>query len=196
MPRTYNQTSRAEATERRRERMIEATRTLLGTVVYDSLTLQSVADAAGVSLKTVVRHFGTKEELFRAVIRSNQDREATLRAVPVGDVGAAVRVLCERYEALGGSLAQWDALAERDAFVAEAFGVAAAGHRAWLEEVFAPWLGGGPAQRESRILALYWATEVRAYAALGKFFGADRRRLDAVMSETLTALIAKWEGEA
>lgn len=98
MARSYTQTTRREQTDARRQQMIQAVFALIDRGSFGEVTLQGVADEAGVSLKTVTRHFGSKEELLRQSMAKARGTEEANRDVPVGDLGAACRVLADRYE--------------------------------------------------------------------------------------------------
>src|ERR1700674_769545 len=84
------------------ESILASARRLLGELRYDQVSLDPVAAQAGVTERTVVRRFGSKEQLFRAV---GAERAASIRRtrddVPAGDVAKAVKLLVETYEVSG-----------------------------------------------------------------------------------------------
>ena len=55
---------------------------------FDAVTIAEVADAAGVSIKTVFNYFGSKEELF--LDREGEVRDAIVTAVPARPDGVSV----------------------------------------------------------------------------------------------------------
>ena len=65
--------------ERTKARLIEAARTLIGEVGYDALVLETVAEKAGVTRRTIYDHFRNKDDLIVAVIY----QERTELFVPV-----------------------------------------------------------------------------------------------------------------
>src|SRR3954469_3314364 len=77
--RRYRMGARAEATAATRSSIACAWLALLRTLDYDEITLGVVAARAGVTVQTVIRHFGSKEELFGAVAREVAAEEAMRR---------------------------------------------------------------------------------------------------------------------
>ena len=69
MSRQYRMKVRAEASEETGQRILEAAQQLFGEPLYDQVSLQAVADRAGVGVQTVIRHFTSKEQLFAAVVQ-------------------------------------------------------------------------------------------------------------------------------
>lgn len=191
--RAYTLGARAAQADERRARMVAAAVGLLHERSFEEVTLQAVADAAGVSLKTVVRHFGTKDELVIACVRARSQEESALRATSPGDVGAAVRVLAERYEALGAMTLELVAIEGRFPAVAAALAHARRQHLAWLAEVFAPWLPRRASRERTRRLAqLFGATEIGVWHTWRTHLELDRRDAEAALASTLAALVASW----
>ena len=62
--RTYRQTRRADATGRTREGILAAAQALFREDPRLDPSLETVAERAGVSARTVLRQFGSKEGLF------------------------------------------------------------------------------------------------------------------------------------
>ena len=84
-------TERARQIEETRARILEAALSLFMRDWVEDISLRSIAAEAGVALQTVVRHFGTREQLFQALsaeLRSRAERQRF--AAPVGDVADAV----------------------------------------------------------------------------------------------------------
>jgi AcrR family transcriptional regulator len=176
--------------------ILEAARDLFLQQPYDDVTLQRVAKRAGVALKTVLRRFGTKERLLLECARVFAPEEyAEERVVAPGDVAGAARVLAARYEVIQVVAARFRALEDRSPTIAKIQAKARADHRAWLAQVFAPYLPKREGARyERRLAALFWATEEAAYASL-KRLGIGPPEAAAVMRETLEALVESWRGK-
>ncbi len=64
-PRTYRSTARAESARQTRRRIVEAARELFETRGYAGTTIDAVAEAAGVSRRTVFLSVGSKAELLK-----------------------------------------------------------------------------------------------------------------------------------
>jgi AcrR family transcriptional regulator len=77
-PRRYESPIRAEAAERTRQRILDAARALFIEQGYAAMTMQAVADTAGVALDTVYATVGKKPLLARLLVEtaiSNTDHE-------------------------------------------------------------------------------------------------------------------------
>src|SRR3990170_6018209 len=73
MPRPYSMAKRAEATDHTRGRIEDALIRLLGSRPYNDITVVEIAAEADVAVRTVQRHFGTKDDLLlRACLRRTQ----------------------------------------------------------------------------------------------------------------------------
>ena len=139
--RPYRMRARAEAAEATRVRIIEAALKLWWDRYYDEVSLQEVADGAGVSLQTVIRRFGSKDELLAAVTHHVSPRVKTERdAVPPGDIDAIVNHLVPHYEEFGGPMLRLQSLEDRLPAVKEALRLPRAMHREWLARTFAEFL--------------------------------------------------------
>lgn len=104
--RPYDNSRRREQADATRERIVEAGSALLHTSSirdWRALTIKSVADQAGVSERTVYRHFGTERGLRDAVMH-RLEREAgvdlaDLRLDDIADVTASVLRYVSAYPA-------------------------------------------------------------------------------------------------
>jgi AcrR family transcriptional regulator len=112
---------------------------------YDQVSLEDVAKRAGVTVQTLLRRFGSKDELIsaaaeasRRIIRSQRDE------VQVGDIAGAAKALIETYETHGDRVLRLLAQEEH----VEAFRLVTdtgrAHHYKWVERVFAPLLAKHP----------------------------------------------------
>ncbi len=86
--------------ERTKAAIIGAARLLLAERDFSAVSIRDIAQAAGVSHGLVQHHFGTREELVAAVIRSEIDGfAATPRALPAGATAADLEPLREELRA-------------------------------------------------------------------------------------------------
>jgi len=63
MPRRYSMAKRAEATGRRRRRIELALIELLATQPFSAITIGDIAAKAGVSVRTVQRHYASRDNV-------------------------------------------------------------------------------------------------------------------------------------
>lgn len=140
MPRTYDMTNRARAAAETTDRIVDTTERLLATASLPEVTLQAIADGAGVTVQTVLRHMGSRDGCFAAVAeRVGRRIDAHRASSPPGDVDAAIAGLMQHYEADGrlilNLLAQetgQDELARHAAREGRTY------HRAWVDRCFGP----------------------------------------------------------
>lgn len=197
--RRYRMRARTEAAARRADQIVEAALELFMAKPYEDVTLQSIADVAGVALKTLVRKFDSKEALAVACAHRRASQEESLRDVRPGDVVGAARVLTARYEALGPTWLRFLALEDRIAAIAKVVAIARASHRRWLATVFASALPSRGALREQRLAELFGATELYVWHSWRAHLGLGRAAATRAMTDMLEALMAHWKtrpGEA
>src|SRR6185312_15265507 len=150
--RAYRQTRRADSTERTRARILAAAQAAFRADPGGDPSLEAVAERAGVSTRTVIRQFGSKDGLMTVAIEHGMAESATDRRVAPGDVEGAVRKLADHYEVDGDEVMQWLALAERLPHVRRVTERGTEMHVEWVEAVFAPDLAGLPrAARRGRV---------------------------------------------
>ncbi|AYG04465.1 TetR/AcrR family transcriptional regulator [Gryllotalpicola protaetiae] len=136
--RTYVMRERAERAERTRERVLTATVALGYSRPLAQLTLQAVADRAGVSVQTVLRQFGTRDELIAAAIEHEQGQVRDDRVADPDDLAASLRSLLVEYERLGDGMIRILGQEEWEPAAAAITGPGRALHRSWVMRAFAP----------------------------------------------------------
>jgi len=197
--RRYQMRARTDAAALRADRIVDAALELFMAKPYEDVTLQSVAEAAGVALKTLVRKFNSKESLVVACAHRRASQEKGMRDVQPGDVAGAARVLTGRYEALGPAWLRFLALEDRIAAIAKVVAIARASHLRWLASVFAPALPSRGALRDQRLAELFGATEFYVWHSFRTHLGLGRAATTRAMTDMLEALISHWKttpGEA
>jgi AcrR family transcriptional regulator len=173
--------------------VLDATVALFLERSYEELTLQAVADAAGVSLKTVLRQFGSKDELVLACAHRRSAQESEVRAAAPGDVAGAARALADRYEEMATVTLKLLDLEPRFPAIAEVLRIARRGHLDWLAGVFAAWLPARPSRvRKRRLAQLFGATEIFVWNSWRKHLGLGRAEAEQAMAGTLRALVDAW----
>ena len=173
--------ARAAAAEATRARILEAAREQFMTRWYDEVTLQELARQAGVSVQTVLNHFGGKEGLFVALVDAVEDEVLDRRAAIPGDVAGAIDALVADYEITGDATIRMLALEDRVTGLSELIDVGRRAHRAWVERV----LGGG-----ERLPALIVATDAYAWKLLRRDMGLDPRPTAAAMRRLVEGVLA------
>jgi AcrR family transcriptional regulator len=197
MPRTYDMTKRAHAAAQTTERIVDATERLLATTPLPEVTLQAIADGAGVTVQTVLRHMGSRDGCFHAVSeRVRQRIDAQRGASTPGDVDAAIAGLIQHYEADGrlvlNLLAQE---AGQDDLARDAVRRGRDYHRAWVERCFEPLLprtlgnDGASALDAELVDGLVAATDLYVWKLLRLDLGRSAAETRATIARTVRALL-------
>ena len=177
--------ARGDAVAATRRRILEAGRSLGVEDLNLDPTLEDVARRAGVSVQTVLRHFGTRESLLAAVV-DHASRRIELERRPAGpDPASAVDVVLEHYEQLGDFSLALLAREPVDPRSAEIATLGKAMHRRWVERSFAAALPAEPDAREALVDLLVVATDVSAWKLLRR----DRGHAVPVVRERMLAMV-------
>lgn len=186
--RSYTQTKRADATEQTRRAILDAAQTLFRDEHRVDPSLERVAERAGCSTRSVIRHFGSKEGLVEAAIADGVSASAESRQVEPGDVAGGVRRLVDHYEEMGDDVVGWLASAERYPLARQVTETGTAMHREWVEAVFAPDLEAlAPAARRARRAALATVTDVYVWQLLRRREGLGRAASEAAILDLVEA---------
>ena len=112
--RPYRMTARAEAAAATAQRILESVIDLHSERFHDQITLEDIAARAGVTVQTVLRRFGSKEQLLDAAAAMVSEQVVRQRQqAPVGDVDGAVDNLVTHYEERGRTVLRLLAQEER-----------------------------------------------------------------------------------
>jgi len=171
--RPYRMRARAKAAERTALAIMRATVELWRDHALDAITLQMIAERAGVTVQTVIRRFGSKDGVLDACMRTDAAEIVAQRGTaPVGDVRAALDVLFEHYEQLGDAVIRTLHLQERYPAAKAIADAGRAEHRAWCERVFAPYLPPAASSAYvTRVDAFVAATDLYLWKLLRRDLG-------------------------
>lgn len=184
--------ARAEAAERTGEAILEAAAALWREQALDAITLDAIAERAGVSVRTVIRRFGSKDGVVAACIRSDgAGVDAERNRAPPGDVGAALEVLLDHYERDGDAVLRTLALEETLPAAKAVIEAGRASHRAWCARVFADHLPPpGAKARRARLDAFVAATDVYPWKLLRRDLGRSLPATRRAVRHLVEGLIA------
>jgi AcrR family transcriptional regulator len=169
-----------------RQRIIEAVVSLYEEEWLDQITLQQVADRAGVTSKTVTRHFGSKENLLVEVNTEVRARPHMQRRISEpGDVPAAITCVVDHYEVMGRAL--WRLLTQEERYPAlhPMLENGRTDHTTWLQHVFAPQLAAHP----HLLPQLYTLTDLFIWKLLRLEHGLSREQTKTAMEGMVTAVL-------
>ena len=168
--------ARAQAVDATRRRIVDALIALVGERPFAEVTLDTVAERAGVSVQTVLRQFGSRDGLFAEAMDAAMVDAEDERRTPPGDVAAAVRIVVDHYERRGQTALLMLAQEGYDDVARKATDRGKAMHRDWVRESFAP-----VTDDEALLDLLVVATDVYTWKLL-------RRDLGLSEQETVTAM--------
>jgi AcrR family transcriptional regulator len=189
--RAYKGTVQAEIAALTEQRILEASLALFDEQWGDQITLDQIAERAGVTVQTILRRFGSKERLADAV-----SQEAFRRAMqqriepPVTDLTTFVHGLIAYYEAGGERMLRGLAQEARHPQLHTIIDVARASHREWLERTFKTHLEQRDAATRVRLLAqLYAITSVYTWYQLRHESGLNQEETAHALYEMIEKLL-------
>lgn len=187
--RPYSSPIRAQRADANRQRIIDAAQKLFVDDAKD-FTLEQVASLAGVTVRTVLRAFGTKQGLIIEAIGTFRASEPQMPSESFPSVAAAVTTLFDDYEEIGDRVVRMLADEHRIAGFAD---VAAHGrdmHRRWVEAGFAEWLRGYRGrERRTVVTALVAATDVYTWKLLRRDLGLDRHNAESAVAHLVNGAL-------
>jgi AcrR family transcriptional regulator len=186
--RQYVQAARAQQTEANTQRIIAAAIAVLHAARrLEEITLEDIARKSGVTVRTLLRRFGSRDGLLEAAFqvlskKFERDRPPT----PPGDVDAAISSLVQQYEENGDLNIKGLEQEHELPLLHRMMEYGRSSHRAWIAGTFAPQLAHlEEVVREQRITELYGATDVY----LWKVFRRDMRLSVAQTAEAFRHLV-------
>jgi AcrR family transcriptional regulator len=163
--RKYDMGTRQQAKDATRETIIKAAIDAFMAKRSFALTLPAVAERADVTVKTVLRHFGSRDGLIEAAWSQAYDEVMAERIPPPGDLEGALKVLIAHYERRG-QIVLTMLNEQNDPRAARMNSAGRLAHREWVDEVFADRLPAETGERSRLIDVLVVATDVYAWKLL------------------------------
>lgn len=184
--RGYTMTTRAQSAEATRQRILDASLALAAERPFADITLDVVAARAAVSVKTVLRQFGSRDGLIAASMDKAMADTQDERRTPPGDPDAAVRSVVDHYETRGRAALLMLAQEGHDEMARRATDRGKAMHRAWVRDAFSP-----ATDDDALLDLLVIATDVYAW----KLLRLDRRHSRAVTEQRMHDLVRALLGK-
>ena len=202
--RPYKQVARAKAQEQTRESLLRAATEEVERDGWKQASLESVAERAGVTKQTALRHFGSKEGLFDAVLRRTSSIVVKERGeAPVGDIPGAVENLVRHYERWGDTVVRVlpyrDAVVRvmghehRNSLVRRAVDRGHEVHEEWVLRTFEPQLAelnSRPRARDRRLAQLVAMCDVYVWKILRRDLGLEMFEVEDALVEMIERLVA------
>jgi len=190
--REYRQDVRAQQAQANADRIVRTAVALIKhTGRTADITLDDVSRDAGVTVRTVLRRFGSRYGVLEAAFAEIKKEFQGYRvATPPGDVDAAVRALLDQYERIGDLNMRALEQEHQLPLLHRALTDGRRSHREWLEHVFHPQLDAlPPRHRERTLTALYAATDVYLWKLLRRDLKHDRRDTEAVLRRLVRGVL-------
>ena len=174
--------ARADSAAATRERILAAGTALAFDDLVLEPTLQQVADAAGTSLRTVLRHFGSRAALLEEIERAARAVILAERTAAAPGDESALAALLRHYETRGDFVLAVLARSGADPRAAAIAELGRQEHRRWVVRRFGDRIPRAGQDRESVIDLLVVATDLFTWRLLRRDLGlapetvADRMR--------------------
>jgi len=191
--RPYRGTVQAEVAARTRQRILDAGLALASEEWLDRVTLDQVAARAGVTVQTIIRHFGTKDGLFTAAAEAASAQTLAWRAqTPPADLASAIEAVQEHYERVGNRLLQVLAQEDRYPGLRHFTDLGRTAHREWVARTFERALGGRQGAERQRLLAeLVAVTDITFWRLLRRDLGLDSEQTALALRDLVGALLVQ-----
>ena len=183
--------ARAESTRATADRILDAALEAFWEQPTDRIALDEVAARAGVSVQTVIRHFGGRDGLLAAAVeRGTETVRRDRDAARPGDLAEAVRVLVDHYEELGDRVLRMLAEEQRTPGLRAIADRGRELHREWCARVFAPALADRRGvDRDRKLAQLVTVCDVQTWRLLRRESGLSRRQTELALAELLQPLL-------
>ena len=168
-------TARAEQVARNEQSILDALIALWLEMPIAEITLEQVAERSGVTVRTILRKYGSKEGLIEASLERAPGNLLTRSEAPSGDIDEALNSLLQEYEAMGPAVIRTIAIEEQYPAARKILEKGRVHHRDWCAQVFSACLPepGTPAF-ETKLTAFITATEIYLWKLLRKDLGKSR----------------------
>jgi AcrR family transcriptional regulator len=188
--RKYRMRARARSTEATREAILDATSVAFEELLFDEITLAAIAERAGVSVQTVLRHFESREKLFVAsYIRTAEEMGEDRGPLPSGELKEIVGNLVDHYERFGNGILRMLAQETREPALKNLADLGRIYHLQWCRQAFAPSLGKlRGAKQERRLAQFVTCTDIYVWKLLRLDRGLTEPETKLAMLELLESL--------
>ena len=161
------------------------------------LTLDKIAQRSGVTVRTILRKYGSKEGLLKAILENEGGRFTNQRMqVTPGDLPGILDALLEEYERMGNALIRTLTVEYEFPSTQEILHQARIIHRGWCEMVFEPFLPSKSSDRHETILSAFIAaTEFYLWKLLRKDLGKSREQCRQIFLFTLESLAGNMKSQ-
>lgn len=190
--RIYQMSERAEQVARNDRKIMNAMSDLWVELPLQEITLDKISQRSGVTVRTILRKFGSKEGLLEACIESNAERFTQMRMeLTPGDLNGIVDALLEEYEQMGEALIRTLTVEYTFPSTQVLLEKARKYHRDWCAIVFEPYLPSTSSGNYELVLSAFIAgTEFYLWKLLRRDLGKSLKECKQIFLYTLESLAA------
>jgi AcrR family transcriptional regulator len=190
--RRYDMTGRAAKAEATRVRIRARAMELYRQQPIEDFTLEEVAHRADTTVQTVLRIFGSKDELIYAALEDMAAGGVFLKPVLPGDVKAGVSAFFDIYESVGDLVMERLNEERRRPALKASLDQGRDNHRDGVGTVFAPQLDRlHGAARTQLLQALIVVTDVYVWKLLRRDMGLGRQAAEAIVRKMISGVIGQ-----
>jgi AcrR family transcriptional regulator len=194
--RPYVMTARAAKAEATRARIRASAMEVYLQEPIEDFTLETVAIRAGTTVQTVLRIFGSKDELVYAALEEMAAGGVFLRPAPPGDIKTAISAIFDIYESVGDLVMERLNEERRRPALKPALDQGRESHRDGVKMVFAPQLerlhGAARAQLLSMLVIL---TDVYVWKLLRRDMALSRPSAEGTVRKMILGVIQQEKAD-
>lgn len=156
------------------------------------ITLDIISQRSGVTVRTILRKFGSKDRLLEACIENDADRFTKMRMEVIpGDLDGILDALLEEYELMGDALIRTLTVEYNFHSTQGLLQKARTMNREWCAFVFEPYLPSKSSESFETVLSAFIAgTEFYLWKLLRRDLGKSQKQCKQVLLYTLESLAA------
>jgi AcrR family transcriptional regulator len=187
--RRYAMTMRAAKADATKARIKAGAIELYCQQPIEEFTLERVADRAETTVRTILRTFGSKEDLLFAALDELAKTGVSLRLTEPGDIPAAVSAIFDVYETMGDLVIQRLNDERRHPALKPLLEQGRDNHRNWVKTAFAPYLERQQGSARTQLLnALIAATDVYVWKLLRRDRDVSRPAAEAAVRRIISGV--------
>jgi len=183
--RRYSMTARAAKAQATRDRIRESAMAIYAERPIDDFTLENVARRAETTVQTVLRAFGSKEDLMLSALTAHVRSRIPAKPDKPGDVPAAVRAIFDIYETVGDLVIARLNDERRIPALKPKLDEGRTEHAQWVGRAFDPFIRG----RSDVFEMLNALTDVYIWKLLRRDRGLDRHEAESIVTAMISCVL-------
>jgi AcrR family transcriptional regulator len=194
--RRYVMTARAAKAAATKERIRASAMEVYLQEPIEDFTLEAVATRAGTTVQTVLRIFGSKDELVYAALEEMAAGGVFLRPTPLGDIKAAVSAFFDIYESVGDLVMQRLNEERRHPALKPSLDQGRENHRDGVKTIFTPQLDRlDGADRAQLLTILVVLTDVYVWKLLRRDMALSRPAAEATVRKMILGVTSQEKAD-